>query len=80
MKNNLSTILGSKLMSITDLSKATGISRATLTEIYYRRNNSVRLDTLTKICDYLQISLSELIEYEPLEKEWLNEAITSSVS
>lgn len=70
MKNNLSTILGSKLMTVTDLSQATGISRATLTEIYYRRNNSVRLDTLTKICDCLQISLSDLIEYVPTKASY----------
>lgn len=65
MKNNLSTILGSRLMTITELARKTGLSRNTLTEIYYQRAKSVKLETLAKICDALQISLSELIEYEP---------------
>ena len=45
--------------------KATGISKTTLTDIYYQRAKNVQLDTLMKICDYLQVSLSDLIEYEP---------------
>lgn len=69
MKNNLSRILGERLLKVSDVHEATGISRSTLTEIYYRRNENVRLDTLQKICDFLQIPLGELIEYDPTEQE-----------
>ncbi|GAB5055620.1 hypothetical protein COSHB9_00060 [Companilactobacillus alimentarius] len=71
MKNNLSMILGSRLISISDVSYNTGLSRTTVTDIYYKRANDLKLSTLEKICDFLQISLSELIEYEPqaLNKE-----------
>lgn len=71
MKNNLSMILGSRLISISDVSDNTGLSRTTVTDIYYKRANDLKLSTLEKICDFLQISLSELIEYEPqiLNKE-----------
>mgnify|MGYP002764933309 CR=1 FL=1 len=65
MKNNLSKILGERLLKISDVFKATGISKTTLTDIYYQRAKNVQLDTLMKICDYLQVSLSDLIEYEP---------------
>lgn len=65
MKNNLSKILGERLLKISDVFKATGISKSTLTDIYYQRAKNVQLDTLMKICDYLQVSLSDLIEYEP---------------
>lgn len=64
MKNNLSMILGSRLISISDVSYNTGLSRTTVTDIYYKRANDLKLSTLEKICDFLQISLSELIEYE----------------
>lgn len=67
MKNNFSMVLGSKLLKVDDVYKATGISRTTLTELYYRRKTNVELKTLKKICDYLQIPLSELIEYTPKE-------------
>lgn len=71
MKNNLSMILGSRLISISDVSYNTGLSRTTVTDIYYKRANDLKISTLEKICDFLQISLSELIEYEPqaLNKE-----------
>lgn len=65
MNNNLPKILGEKLLKISDLHEATGISKTTLTAIYYQRAVNVNLRTLQKICDYLQVSLSKLIEYEP---------------
>ena len=64
-------ILSSRLISISDVSYNTGLSRTTVTDIYYKRANDLKLSTLEKICDFLQITLSELIEYEPqaLNKE-----------
>lgn len=67
--NNLSTILGARLITIGDVVEGTGVSRSTISAIYHRRANNVQLETLTKICDYLQISLSELIDYDPTAKE-----------
>lgn len=72
MKNNLSAILGMRLLSISKVYKDTGISRSTLTSLYYRRAKNVKLDTLRKLCDYLQIPLSDLIEYTP--KKLIKEA------
>lgn len=69
MENNLSRILGERLLKVSDIHQATKISKTTLTEIYYQRATNVRFDTLQKICDSLQISLSELIEYVPKNKE-----------
>lgn len=65
VKNDFSLVLGAKRLKISDVAKATGISRSTLTSIYYQTNENISTKTLTKICDYLQIPLSELIEYEP---------------
>lgn len=69
MKNRLSTILGERLLKISDIHEHTGIARSTLTEIYYQRATNVELETLIKICDYLQVSLSDLIEYAPRAKK-----------
>ncbi|MHC5375404.1 helix-turn-helix domain-containing protein [Enterococcus sp. LJL120] len=73
MKNYLSRILGERLLKVSDVYRGTGISKTTLTEIYYQRALNVQLDTLQKICDYLQIPLSELIEYVPTKKEKAND-------
>lgn len=69
MKNEFSTILGARLLKIDDVSKNTGISRTTLTDFYYMRTKNIQIKTLIKICDYLQISLSDLIEYNPKVEE-----------
>jgi putative transcriptional regulator len=65
VKNNVSKILGERLISITDVSNATGISRTALTAIYYRKNKGIQFETIEKLCDYLQVPMSELFEYEP---------------
>lgn len=65
MKNNLSKILGERLLKISDIHEVTNISRSTLTNFYYQRNTNMELNTLFKICDFLNVPLSELIEYRP---------------
>ncbi|MEG0458806.1 MAG: helix-turn-helix transcriptional regulator [Vagococcus sp.] len=57
--------MGDRLISISDVSKNTGVSRSALTNFYYRKNKMIKYETLIKICDFLQIPLSELIEYQP---------------
>lgn len=65
MDNNFSKVLGERLLKVSDVYKNTGINKTTLTDLYYRRSKNFQLDTLMKICDYLQMPLSELIEYDP---------------
>lgn len=69
MENNLARILGEKLLKVSDVHFATGISRTTLTSLYRREAGNVELETLMKICDFLQVSLSDLVEYQPKGKE-----------
>lgn len=59
--NNFSTILGKKLLKITTVAKDTGISRTTLTNLYYRRSSSISLKILDKLCIYLDCSVGELL-------------------
>lgn len=65
MKNHLAALMGDRLLTITDVHKATGIARSTLVRIYYRRAKNINLETLTALCDFLGVSLSDLIEYTP---------------
>lgn len=62
INNNLSAILGEKLLKVSKVSKDTGISRTTLTNLYYKRNTSISLDVLGKLCGYLNCSVGELLE------------------
>lgn len=69
MKNNLAAIMGDRLVTITDVYRATGIARSTLVRLYYRRAKNISLETLKTLCDYFGISLSDLIEYNPKTKQ-----------
>ncbi len=62
--NNFSAILGKKLLKISKVSKETGISRTTLTNLYYRRSTCVSLEVLDKLCQYLNCGVGDLFEYE----------------
>lgn len=67
IENKVSRIFGERLLSITDVAECTGISRNTLTAIYYRKTKGVQFETVIKLCDYLQVPMSELFEYEPVK-------------
>lgn len=65
MHNHFASILGDRLITITKVYKDTGIARSTLANLYYRKSRNVNFKTLERLCDYLQVPLSELIEYIP---------------
>lgn len=61
MKNDLRIILAIQRKSVADVHEATGISKTTLTNIYYERAKNPELQTLLKIADYLNVSIDELL-------------------
>ena len=63
INNNFSTILGQRLLKITEISEATGISRGTLTSIYYRRAKGITFEVLDKLCEYLECQPSDIFTY-----------------
>lgn len=62
--NKFSMMLGAKRLKITDIAKNTGISRTTLTNLYYDRNAAISLDTLDRLCGFLQCGIGDLFEYK----------------
>ena len=64
IRNNFSVALAKRLLKISAIARDTGISRTTLTDLYYRRTKQVDLDTLERLCAYLDCSIEEIFEYE----------------
>lgn len=59
-----------KINSIVELMEKTKLSRSAINRLYHERGmDTVRMDTLTAICDYFQVSLSDLIQYIPEPKK-----------
>lgn len=64
INNNLSSILGERLLKISTISKETGISRSTLTSLYYKRSCFVSFEVLNSLCKYLKCQVNDIISYE----------------
>jgi putative transcriptional regulator len=64
MKNNLRVLLAKQRKKVPDVHEATGISKSTLTALYYERTKNPETETLLKIANYLGVSIDELLTPE----------------
>ena len=62
--NKLSEVMGRKRLKISDVLEGTGLARNTVAELYHGRAKRVDLETLDKLCNYLDVELSELLEHK----------------
>ena len=62
LKNNLSAIMGAKRIKIYELEKISGISRSTITRLYYNQTNTVSFNTIENICKALNCTPGVLFE------------------
>ncbi len=63
IKNNLSTIMGSKKINKAELARMSGLSYDTILNLYNDVNVGIEFDTLDKLCWALQCTPSEIFEY-----------------
>ena len=75
--SNLSTILGTKKLKISDLINDTGISRPTLTALYYNSGKGINFDTLEILCSYLKITPGDLLSFYNIDVESVDLEYTS---
>ena len=78
--NKFSTILGSKLIKISQVARDTGISRTTLTNIYYKRSTYITFTVLNKLCSYLECGVDDLFPYVADSDAYQNEGCHSDNS
>ena len=68
IKNHLAKLLGERKMKRTELSRLTGISNYALYQMYHEKTKGVEFATLAKLCQALDCSVGELLEYVPDEE------------
>lgn len=57
-----------RIDNLSELIKVTGVSRNSLNKLWHNEDlETVKLGTLIKICDSLDINLNELIDYKKSE-------------
>ena len=62
LKNNISAIMGAKRIKIYELEKISGMSRSTITRLYYNQTNTVSFNTIENICKALNCTPGDLFE------------------
>lgn len=62
---HLSKLLGERRMTQKKLSELTGIRRNTINEWYHEITVSLKVEHIDRICEVLDCSADELIEYVP---------------
>lgn len=65
IKIHLSTLMGAKRITQSELSKKTGIRPNTINELYHELADRIRFDHLEVICKALDCKLEELLEITP---------------
>ena len=60
----LSDIMGKRKLKISQIEKDTGISRPTLTALYYEKSKGITFETLNRLCEYFKVDVSEIIKFE----------------
>ncbi|KKF62403.1 helix-turn-helix domain-containing protein [Streptococcus uberis] len=64
MENNFRVLLAKQRKKVSDVHKATGISKSTLIGLYYERTKNPETETLIKVADYLGVTIDELLTVE----------------
>lgn len=62
MKNNMRVILAKKRLKVADVARETGLSKSTLTALYYERAKNPTFETLQKVADFLEVTIDELLK------------------
>ena len=65
LKNRLSRLLGDRRITMKQVADGTGLTYRVVLDLYHDRSTRVDLATLAKICDYLRVPVSELLEWTP---------------
>lgn len=59
---NLSRILGEKKLKVSDVERATGLHRHKVASLYNETAKKVDLETIDKVCEFLDCTVGELFE------------------
>ena len=65
IKIYLSRILGEKRITQAELARQTGIRPSTISDIYNEMTERLNIEYLDRICEYLDCSITDFIEYIP---------------
>jgi len=65
IKCHLSRIMGEKKLRVADVARSIGVHRNAITLLYEETATRVDLDTINKLCLFLECRVEDLFEYIP---------------
>ena len=69
IKCYLSSLMGERKLKISDVERATGLHRNSITLLYRETANRVELETINKLCIFFDCNVNDIFEYIPDDKE-----------
>ncbi len=60
LTNKFSSLLGARRIKISDVAQGTGISRTTLTKLYYNNGEGIHYSVLEKLCNFLGCNVDDI--------------------
>ena len=68
MKCRLSTLMGQARYSIQDVHNKTGLARSTVAQLYHDKATRIDFETIEKLCNLFDCSISDLLELENVKE------------
>lgn len=59
----LSTLMGENRYNMQHIHEKTGLSRATISNLYHDRMERIDYETLSKLCEMFECDVGDLLEY-----------------
>ena len=63
IKCHLSRIMGEKKLRVADVARSIGVHRNAITLLYEETATRVDLDTISKLCEFLECDIKDLFEF-----------------
>lgn len=63
IKCHLSRIMGEKKLRVADVARAIGVHRNAITLLYEETATRVDLETIDKLCEFLECEIKDLFEF-----------------
>jgi putative transcriptional regulator len=64
IENKLSEIMGRKRLKVTDVVAGTGLAVNTVSGLYHDKAKRVDLETIDKLCTFLEVTVGDLFEHK----------------
>lgn len=68
LRNRLRILMAERGLKTTQVAKDTGISRNSITSIYYNKNSMMRLEILNTLLKYLNVTPDEFFNYNEMHE------------